>query len=150
MRAVIQRVKHASVKIDGEKYSSINKGLLVLLGIEEADTDEDIEWLANKICSLRIFDDENGVMNFSVDEIKGEILIVSQFTLYASTKKGNRPSYIKAAKPEISILLYERFVAKVSVILNKSVGTGKFGAGMEIDLLNWGPVTITIDSKQKE
>lgn len=150
MRAVIQRVKNASVKIEEQIYSEISMGLLVLLGIDEQDTDDDIEWLANKICSLRIFDDERGVMNLSLKDINGEILVVSQFTLYASTKKGNRPSYIKAAKPEIAKRVYERFIIKVATILNKPVGTGKFGAHMEIQLTNSGPVTILIDTKQKE
>jgi len=145
MRTVIQRVAHASVTIDGICKSSIGKGLLVLLGIEEADNQEDIDWLCKKIVNLRIFEDDNGVMNKSVLEIKGEILVVSQFTLMASTKKGNRPSYIRAAKHETSIPLYEKFCQKISQELGKPVGTGEFG-----DLLNDGPVTICIDTKNKE
>ena len=150
MRVVIQRAKHASVTIDEKIMSSINNGLLVLLGIEEADIMEDIEWLSAKICNLRIFNDENGVMNLSVKEINGEVLIVSQFTLHASTKKGNRPSYIKAAKPEIAIPLYEKFILQMENDLGKQVQTGIFGADMKVELLNDGPVTIIIDSKQKE
>lgn len=150
MRTVIQRVAHASVTIDGTCKSSIGKGLLVLLGIEEADSQEDIDWLCKKIVNLRIFEDDNGVMNKSVLEIKGEILVVSQFTLMASTKKGNRPSYIRAAKHETSIPLYEKFCQKISQELGKPVGTGEFGADMKVDLLNDGPVTICIDTKNKE
>jgi len=150
MRAVIQRVKNASVKVNNEEYSSIGKGMLVLLGIEDADTEDDIEWLSNKIYSLRIFDDENGVMNLSVNDIKGELLIVSQFTLFASTKKGNRPSYIRAAKPEVAIPLYEKFVSKVTDNLGRPVTTGKFGAFMDLYFVNSGPVTIIIDTKDKE
>lgn len=150
MRTVIQRVAHASVTIDGICKSSIGKGLLVLLGIEEADNQEDIDWLCKKIVNLRIFEDENGVMNKSVLEIEGEILVVSQFTLMASTKKGNRPSYIRAAKHETSIPLYEKFCQKISQELGKPVGTGEFGADMKVDLLNDGPVTICIDTKNKE
>ena len=150
MRVVIQRAKHASVTIDEKIISSINNGLLVLLGIEEADTNEDIEWLSSKISNLRIFADEKGVMNLSVKEINGEVLIVSQFTLHASTKKGNRPSYIKAAKPEIAIPLYEKFILQMEKDLGKPVRTGVFGADMKVELLNDGPVTIIIDSKQKE
>lgn len=150
MRTVIQRVAHASVTIDGICKSSIGKGLLVLLGIEEADSQEDIDWLCKKIVNLRIFEDDNGVMNKSVLEIKGEILVVSQFTLMASTKKGNRPSYIRAAKHETSIPLYEKFCQKISQELGKPVGTGEFGADMKVDLLNDGPVTICIDTKNKE
>lgn len=150
MRTVIQRVAHASVTIDGTCKSSIGKGLLVLLGIEEADNQEDIDWLCKKIVNLRIFEDDNGVMNKSVLEIKGEILVVSQFTLMASTKKGNRPSYIRAAKHETSIPLYEKFCQKISQELGKPVGTGEFGADMKVDLLNDGPVTICIDTKNKE
>ncbi len=150
MRTVIQRVAHASVTIDGICKSSIGKGLLVLLGIEEADNQEDIDWLCKKIVNLRIFEDDNGVMNKSVLEIKGEILVVSQFTLMASTKKGNRPSYIRAAKHETSIPLYEKFCQKISQELGKPVGTGEFGADMKVDLLNDGPVTICIDTKNKE
>lgn len=150
MRTVIQRVAHASVTIDGICKSSIGKGLLVLLGIEEADNQEDIDWLCKKIVNLRIFEDDNGVMNKSVLEIKGEILVVSQFTLMASTKKGNRPSYIRAAKHETSIPFYEKFCQKISQELGKPVGTGEFGADMKVDLLNDGPVTICIDTKNKE
>lgn len=150
MRTVIQRVAHASVTIDGICKSSIGKGLLVLLGIEEADNQEDIDWLCKKIVNLRIFEDDNGVMNKSVLEIKGEILVVSQFTLMASTKKGNRPSYIRAAKHETSIPLYEKFCQKIGQELGKPVGTGEFGADMKVDLLNDGPVTICIDTKNKE
>lgn len=150
MRAVIQRVKSASVIINEQIFSSIKTGLLVLLGIEDADTEEDIEWLANKICSLRIFDDEAGIMNLSVNDMDGELLIVSQFTLHASTKKGNRPSYLKAAKPAIAIPLYEKFIYKVSEISKKPVLTGKFGADMQIELVNSGPVTIIIDTKSRE
>ena len=150
MRTVIQRVAHASVTIDGICKSSIGKGLLVLLGIEEADNQEDIDWLCKKIVNLRIFEDDNGVMNKSVLEIKGEILVVSQFTLMASTKKGNRPSYIRAAKHETSIPLYEKFCQKISQELGKPVGTGEFGADMKVELLNDGPVTICMDTKNKE
>ena len=150
MRAVIQRVKHASVTIDEKIKSSIKDGLLILLGIEDADTNEDIEWLSAKISNLRIFNDEQGVMNLSVKEINGEALIVSQFTLHASTKKGNRPSYIHAAKPEIAISLYEKFIQQMEFDLGKKVHTGTFGADMKVELLNDGPVTIIIDTKQKE
>jgi D-tyrosyl-tRNA(Tyr) deacylase len=150
MRAVIQRVSSASVTIDDAIKSKIDKGLLILLGIEEADTDEDIEWLCGKIIKLRIFDDGQGVMNLSISDIKEEILVVSQFTLHASTKKGNRPSYIKAAKPEIAIPLYGKFVQKLSQELRYPVATGDFGAYMQVMLINDGPVTITIDTKNKE
>ena len=150
MRAVIQRVTKASVTIDAKIHSAINDGLLVLLGIEDADTDEDIEWLAGKIINLRVFNDENGVMNVSVKDINGDILVVSQFTLHASTKKGNRPSYIKASKPEFAIPMYEKFVTQLSGDLGKAVGSGIFGADMKVELLNDGPVTIVIDSKNKE
>jgi D-tyrosyl-tRNA(Tyr) deacylase len=150
MRAVIQRTTRASVTIDGKIYSQIGMGLLVLLGIEDADTMEDIEWLSSKIISLRIFDDENGVMNISVKDIDGEILVVSQFTLHASTKKGNRPSYIRASKPEIAIPLYEKMVKQLSNDLGKKIKTGVFGADMKVELLNDGPVTIVIDTKNKE
>ncbi len=150
MRIVIQRVSEASVTIDGEVKSAIGKGLLILVGIEEADTALDAEWLAAKIVNLRIFDDENGVMNRSVQEIDGKILIVSQFTLHAMTKKGNRPSYIRAAKPEIAIPLYENFCKFVSEKLGKEVKTGTFAADMKVALVNDGPVTILIDSKNKE
>ncbi|GHT73182.1 D-aminoacyl-tRNA deacylase [Bacteroidia bacterium] len=150
MRVVIQRVSSASVSIGGRLKSSIKRGLLVLLGIEAADNQEDIDFLVKKISNLRIFPDENGIMNDSILEIDGEILCVSQFTLYASTKKGNRPSYMKAANPEIAVPLYERFCADMSEILDKPVQTGEFGADMQVELLNDGPVTIIIDSKTKE
>ncbi|MFK8282277.1 D-aminoacyl-tRNA deacylase [Capnocytophaga cynodegmi] len=150
MRIVIQRVLEASVVIENKITSKIDKGLLILVGIEEADTDEDVKWLSSKVVNLRIFDDENGVMNLSVKDIDGEIILVSQFTLHASTKKGNRPSYIKAAKPDISIPLYERFVGQLQNDLGKEIGTGKFGADMKVNLCNDGPVTIIIDTKNKE
>ena len=150
MRAVIQRVSKASVSIGGEIKSEIGKGVLVLLGIEEADTDQDIEWLAGKIARLRIFDDEEGVMNLSVKDTGGDAIVVSQFTLHASTKKGNRPSYIKAARPETAVPLYEKFVKQLEILLEKPVGTGEFGAMMEVLLINDGPVTIIIDTKNKE
>lgn len=150
MRAVIQRVNEASVKINQEIVGKISRGLLVLLGIEESDNSEDIQWLAGKIASLRIFNDMNGVMNLSVKDIDGEMLIVSQFTLHASTKKGNRPSYLRAAKPEISTPVYEAFVKQMEKDSGKPVKTGKFGAMMEITLVNNGPVTIIIDTKNKE
>ncbi|CEN34372.1 D-aminoacyl-tRNA deacylase [Capnocytophaga cynodegmi] len=150
MRIVIQRVLEASVVIENKVTSKIDKGLLILVGIEEADTDEDVKWLSLKVVNLRIFDDENGVMNLSVKDIDGEIIVVSQFTLHASTKKGNRPSYIKAAKPDISIPLYERFVSQLKNDLGKEIGTGEFGADMKVSLCNDGPVTIIIDTKNKE
>ena len=150
MRVLIQRTKHASVTIEGRCKSAIKQGLLVLVGIEDSDEKEDIEWLCKKIVNLRIFDDENGVMNRSVLDIEGEILVVSQFTLHASTKKGNRPSYIRASKPEIAIPLYETFCKELSLSLGKEVGTGKFGADMKVELLNDGPVTIWMDTKNKE
>ena len=150
MKAVIQRVSQASVTIENEIVADIQNGLLVLIGIEEADSQEDIDWLISKIENLRIFADENGVMNLSVKEIDGEIIVVSQFTLHASTKKGNRPSYIKAAKPEIAIPLYENFIAEMELQINKKVQNGKFGADMKVLLLNDGPVTIIIDSKNRE
>ncbi|MCL1938822.1 MAG: D-aminoacyl-tRNA deacylase [Candidatus Azobacteroides sp.] len=150
MRVVIQRVSQASVRIDGQLKSSIDEGLLVLLGIEEADTQNDIDFLVKKIINLRIFDDENGIMNYSIRDINGELLCVSQFTLYASTKKGNRPSYVRAAKPEFSIPLYEKFCAEMSKALQKEIQTGVFGADMQVELTNEGPVTISIDSKIKE
>lgn len=149
MIAVIQRVSSASVTIDGDVKSSIEKGLLVLIGIEDADSDEDIEWLASKIINLRIFNDAEGVMNVSVKEDGGDIIVVSQFTLHASTKKGNRPSYLKASKPEIAIPLYNRFVNAITVALGKAVMTGEFGADMKVSLVNDGPVTIIIDTKNK-
>jgi D-tyrosyl-tRNA(Tyr) deacylase len=150
MRVLIQRTKHASVTIEGRCKSAIKQGLLVLIGIEDSDGKEDIEWLCKKIVNLRIFDDENGVMNRSVLDIDGEILVVSQFTLHASTKKGNRPSYIRASKPEIAIPLYEAFCKELSLSLGKEVGTGEFGADMKVELLNDGPVTIWMDTKNKE
>lgn len=150
MRLVIQRVSKASVTIDGRCKSAIGKGLLILIGIEEADNEDDIKWLTKKVTQLRIFDDELGVMNKSVIDIGGDILIISQFTLMASTKKGNRPSYIKAARPEISVPLYELFCKQIEEEMGKEIGTGKFGADMKIELLNDGPVTICMDSKNKE
>lgn len=150
MKTVTQRVQYASVTIDGELKSKIGKGLLILVGIEDRDTQEDIEWLAKKITNLRIFDDENGVMNRSCIEVDGEILVVSQFTLQASTKKGNRPSYIRASKPEVAIPMYEAFCEEVGLQLGKPVQTGTFGADMKVELLNDGPVTILIDSQNKE
>ena len=150
MRLVIQRVTHASVTIEGVLKSKIGSGLLILVGIEDADTDADVNWLAQKVVNLRIFDDENGVMNRSVMDVDGEILIVSQFTLHAMTAKGNRPSYIRASKPDFAIPIYEKFCAKVSELLGKQVGTGEFGADMKVELLNDGPVTILIDSQRRE
>ena len=150
MRLVIQRVTHASVTIEGVLKSKIGNGLLMLVGIEDADTDVDINWLAQKVVNLRIFDDENGVMNRSVVDVDGEILIVSQFTLHAMTAKGNRPSYIRASKPDFAIPMYEKFCTKVSELLGKEVGTGQFGADMKVELLNDGPVTILIDSQKRE
>jgi D-tyrosyl-tRNA(Tyr) deacylase len=150
MRAVIQRVSSASVTINGNIYSTIESGLLVLLGIEDADSDEDIEWLSGKIVNLRIFDDEAGVMNVSLKDKGGELLLVSQFTLHASTKKGNRPSYIKASKPEIAIPIYEKMIRQLSTDLGKEIKTGVFGADMKVQLLNDGPVTIIMDTKNKE
>ena len=150
MRAVIQRVSVASVTINGKIHAQIGSGLLVLFGIEDADTKEDIEWLSGKIVNLRIFDDLNGVMNESVKDKNGEILLISQFTLHASTKKGNRPSYIKASKPDIAIPLYEKMIQQLSTDLGKEISTGVFGADMKVALLNDGPVTIVIDTKQKE
>ena len=150
MKAVIQRVSKAIVTIDGKIHSQIGNGLLVLLGIEDADTGEDIEWLSGKIVNLRIFDDDAGVMNESVKDKNGNILLVSQFTLHASTKKGNRPSYIKASKPDIAVPLYEKMTQQLSIDLGKQIGTGIFGADMKVELLNDGPVTIVIDTKNKE
>lgn len=150
MRLVIQRVTHASVTIEGVLKSKIGNGLLILVGIEDADTDADINWLAQKVVNLRIFDDENGVMNRSVVDVDGEILIVSQFTLHAMTAKGNRPSYIRTSKPDFAIPMYEKFCTKVSELLGKEVGTGQFGADMKVELLNDGPVTILIDSQKRE
>ncbi|MEE1083180.1 MAG: D-aminoacyl-tRNA deacylase [Paludibacteraceae bacterium] len=150
MRVVIQKVTHCSVEIEGKIKSSIGRGLLVLVGVEDRDTDADIEWLSNKIVNMRIFEDANNVMNLSVKDVDGEILIVSQFTLQASTKKGNRPSYIKASKHDFAIPMYEKFCAKVSADLGKTVGTGEFGADMKVSLLNDGPTTIFMDSQNKE
>ena len=150
MRAVIQRVNKASVTIDGRINGRIGLGLLVLIGIEDADNLEDIIWLSNKMVNLRIFNDDTGVMNRSVLEIKGDILLISQFTLHASTKKGNRPSYIKASKPDIAIPLYETMIKQLTNDLGKNIATGIFGADMKVELLNDGPVTIIIDSKNKE
>ena len=150
MRVVIQRVSKASVTIEGKISGQAGKGLLVLLGIEDADGDEDIEWLSGKIVNLRIFNDAQGVMNLSIKEIDGDILLVSQFTLHASTKKGNRPSYIKASKPAIAIPLYEKMIKQLAADLGKNIQTGEFGADMKVELLNDGPVTIVIDSKNKE
>ena len=150
MRTVIQRVIHASVTINGVVKSAIEGGLLVLVGVEDADTEEDIQWLCKKIVGLRVFDDENGVMNKNIVDAGGDILVISQFTLFASTKKGNRPSYIRAAKPDISIPLYEQFCEELSIALGKPVGTGEFGADMKVELLNDGPVTICMDTMNKE
>ena len=150
MRAVIQRVTKASVSIENRIKSFIGKGLLVLVGIEEADNETDLEWLCSKIVQLRIFDDDNGVMNLSVQDISGEIMAVSQFTLHAKTKKGNRPSYIKAARPEQAIPLYNMFVERLTELLGKEVKTGEFGAMMQIELVNDGPVTIIVDTREKE
>ena len=150
MRVVIQRVSQASVTVDSKIVADIKKGLLVLVGIEEADTQEDIDWLAGKIVKMRIFGDENDVMNCSVQDIDGDIIVVSQFTLHASTKKGNRPSYIKAAKPDFAIPMYENFVQALEKELGKKVQTGIFGADMKVSLLNDGPVTIIMDSKNRE
>ena len=150
MRVVIQRVSKASVTIDNSLKSSIGKGMLILLGIEDLDTAEDINWLCEKICKLRIFNDENGVMNIPITEIDGEILLVSQFTLHASVKKGNRPTYIRASKPDFAIPMYEKFIDKLQFELGKDIKTGVFGADMQVELINDGPVTIIIDSKNKE
>ena len=150
MRVIIQRVSEASVTIDGTVKSSIKKGFLVLAGFEEADTPEDLEWTANKLVNLRVFDDENDQMNLAIKDVGGDIIIVSQFTLHALTKKGNRPSFIKAAKPDIAIPLYESFVQLVNLNLGKPVGTGEFGADMKVALINDGPVTIQMDSKNRE
>lgn len=150
MRAVIQRVAKASVTIDSKVHSQIGNGLLVLLGIEDADNTEDIEWLSGKIVNMRIFDDESGVMNVSIKDKQGEILLVSQFTLHASTKKGNRPGYSRAAKPELAIPLYEQMIRQLSADLGKPVQTGVFQADMKVELLNNGPVTIVMDTKDKE
>ncbi|MBS1946230.1 MAG: D-tyrosyl-tRNA(Tyr) deacylase [Bacteroidetes bacterium] len=149
MRAVLQRVSQASVIINNTVKSKINKGILVLLGIEDADSKEDIEWLSSKICNLRIFDDKNGVMNISLKDAGGDILLVSQFTLHASVKKGNRPSYIRASKPEMAIPLYEKMIAQLEIDSGKKILTGEFGADMKVALMNDGPVTIIIDTKSK-
>jgi D-tyrosyl-tRNA(Tyr) deacylase len=150
MRVVIQRVKKASVTVNGKVKSAINKGLMILVGIEHADTDDDINWLCNKILQLRIFNDDKGIMNLSVMDSGGEILIVSQFTLHARTKKGNRPSYIRAASPEIAIPIYQKLIMTLSRLMMKEVHSGEFGAKMDIELINEGPVTIIIDSRNKE
>ena len=150
MKVVIQRVSRASVNVDESITGEIGEGLLILLGIEDADNDEDIKWLSNKIVNLRIFNDENGVINRSVQESNGAILLVSQFTLHASTKKGNRPSYIKASKPDFAIPMYEKMIAQLEADLGKKIQTGIFGADMKVELLNEGPVTIIIDTKNKE
>ncbi|WP_025741117.1 D-aminoacyl-tRNA deacylase [Aquimarina pacifica] len=150
MKAVIQRVSEASVTVDHKVISKINQGLLILVGIVNEDTQEDIDWLSGKIARLRIFGDESGVMNKNVKEINGGVIVVSQFTLHASTKKGNRPSYIRAAKPDIAIPRYESFIKQLEIDLDKKVGTGIFGADMKVSLLNDGPVTIVIDTKSKE
>lgn len=150
MKVVLQRVSQASVTVDSKIVADIQKGLLVLVGIEDADNQEDIDWLVGKIIKMRIFGDENDVMNCSVQDVNGDIIVVSQFTLHASTKKGNRPSYIKASKPEFAIPMYENFVKSLEKDFNKKVQTGIFGADMKVNLLNDGPVTITIDSKNRE
>jgi D-tyrosyl-tRNA(Tyr) deacylase len=150
MRLVIQRASSATVKVDHSIVSRMDNGLLILAGIEEADTSEDIDWLVKKVCQLRIFNDLEGVMNLSVQDVGGEIIVVSQFTLHASTRKGNRPSYIRAARPETAIPLYEQLVSEFNKALGKPIGTGVFGAHMEVSLINDGPVTIILDSKNKE
>ena len=150
MRTVIQRVRHASVTIEGRVKSEIGQGLLILVGIEDSDTQEDVNWLAQKIAALRIFDDAEGVMNLSLSDIGGEALVVSQFTLWASYKKGNRPSYIRASRPDKAVPMYEAFCARLSEVLGRPVGTGEFGADMKVELLNDGPVTICMDTHNKE
>lgn len=150
MRIVIQRVRHASVTIEGQVKSKIDQGLLILVGVEDSDTQEDVNWLAQKIAALRIFDDAEGVMNLSLSDIGGQALVVSQFTLWASYKKGNRPSYIRASRPEKAIPMYEAFCARLSEVLGRPVGTGEFGADMKVELLNDGPVTICMDTHNKE
>ena len=150
MKIVIQRASEASVTINNEKVAEINQGLVVLLGIEDADTDDDIKWLSSKIVNLRIFNDENEVMNCSVKDVNADIILVSQFTLHASTKKGNRPSYIKASKPDFAIPMYEKFIHQLEVDLEKKIQTGQFGADMKVALINDGPVTIVIDTKNRE
>ncbi len=147
---MLQRTSEASVKINQEIVGEIEEGLMILLGIEEADSQEDIDWLCRKVCNLRIFDDEAGVMNKSLIDVNGDILLISQFTLHASTKKGNRPSYIKAAKPDVAIPLYEKFIKQLEAELGKPIQTGEFGADMKVSLINDGPVTIMIDSKNKQ
>lgn len=150
MKVVLQRTKKASVSIDGKIKASINEGIMLLIGIETLDNDEDIFYLVKKICHMRIFDDKDGVMNLSVKEVNGDILAISQFTLHARTKKGNRPSYISAAKPEISIPLYERFIEELKIEMGKDIATGVFGADMQVELINDGPVTIIMDSKDRQ
>ena len=150
MRAVVQRVSHASVTIEGNVKSEIGKGFLVLLGLEDTDTDEDIQWLSGKIARMRVFEDENQLMNLSLDDVHGDILLISQFTLFASTKKGNRPSFIRAARPEKAIPMYETFIKQLQTEFQGKVLTGEFGADMKVELLNDGPVTIVIDTKNKE
>lgn len=150
MRTVIQRVRHASVTIEGRVKSEIGQGLLILVGVEDSDTQEDVNWLAQKIAALRIFDDAEGVMNLSLSDIGGEALVVSQFTLWASYKKGNRPSYIRASRPDKAIPMYEAFCTRLSEVLGRPVGTGEFGADMKVELLNDGPVTICMDTHNKE
>jgi len=150
MKAVVQRVSEASVIIDGKMFSSVSNGLLVLIGIEDADDETDIQWLASKICNLRIMNDADGVMNLSVKDVGGDVLLVSQFTLHSSTKKGNRPSYIKAAKPEVAIPHYEKMISQLETELGRKISTGVFGADMKVQLTNDGPVTIIIDTKNKE
>lgn len=150
MRAVIQRISEASVKVSDEVVGSIDTGLLILVGIENADTTDDITWLSNKVVNLRIFNDDEGIMNLSIKEANGDILLISQFTLHASTKKGSRPSYIKASKPDVAIPLYEKLIAQLQADLGKKIETGIFGADMKVSLLNDGPVTIVIDTKNKE
>jgi len=150
MRVVVQRVSEASVKVDGNLVSSISKGLLILLGIENNDTVDDIDWLIKKISNLRIFSDENEKMNYSVRDVKGDVIVVSQFTLYAKTKKGNRPSYINAARPEVAIPLYEKFIDELSIESGSNIYGGKFGADMKVSIINDGPVTIILDSKNKD
>jgi len=150
MRTVIQRVSKASVTVEGNIVGKIGDGLLVLIGIEDADTAEDIQWLSSKIVNLRIFNDENGVMNKSIIDVDGNVLLVSQFTLHASTKKGNRPSYLKASKPDVAIPMYEKMIRQIEIDVGKKIQTGIFGADMKVELLNDGPVTIVIDTKSKE
>jgi D-tyrosyl-tRNA(Tyr) deacylase len=150
MRAVIQRVTRASVTIEGNVHGQIKNGLLILLGVEDSDIQDDIEWLSSKIVNLRVFNDKNGVMNISLKDVNGDILLISQFTLHASTKKGNRPSYIRAGKPDIAIPVYEKMISQLSNDLGKEIQTGIFGADMKVELLNDGPVTIVIDTKNKE